>query len=34
MNVVMRITGTSDSGDSFDSNEFTYAVSVIQNAVP
>lgn len=34
MNVVMRLTGTSDSGDSFDSNEFTYAVSVIPNAVP
>lgn len=34
MNVVMTITGTSDSGDSFDSNEFTYAVSVIPNAVP
>lgn len=29
MNVVMRLTGTSDSGDSFDSNEFTYTVSVI-----
>jgi hypothetical protein len=34
MNVVMRLTGTSDSGDSFDSNEFTYAVSVLPNAVP
>jgi hypothetical protein len=29
MNVVMRLTGTSDSGDSFDSNEFTYTVTVV-----
>jgi hypothetical protein len=34
MNVVMRVTGTSDSGDSFDSNEVTYGVNVVQSAVP
>lgn len=34
MNIVMTLTGTSDSGDSFDSNEFTYAVTVVPNAVP
>jgi len=34
MSVVMRLTGTSDSGDSFDSNEFTYSVNVVPSAVP
>ncbi len=34
MSVVMRLTGTSDSGDSFDSNEFTYTVNVVPSAVP
>jgi hypothetical protein len=34
MNIVMRLTGTSDSGDSFDSNEFTYSVNVVPSAVP
>jgi hypothetical protein len=34
MSIVMRLTGTSDSGDSFDSNEFTYTVSVVPSAVP
>ena len=34
MNVVMKLTGTSDSGDQFDSNEFTYAVSVVQTPAP
>lgn len=29
MNVVMTITAISDSGDTFDSNEFTYTVSVL-----
>jgi hypothetical protein len=29
MSVVMRLTGTSDSGDTFDSNEFTYTVTVL-----
>lgn len=33
MNVVMRLTGTSDSGDSFDSNEFTYAVNVVPSTL-
>jgi hypothetical protein len=33
MNIVMRITGTTDSGDSFDSNEFTYAVTVVPSSV-
>jgi hypothetical protein len=30
MNVVMTITAVSDSGDSFDTNEVTYGVQVIQ----
>jgi len=30
MNIVMRLTGTSDSGDSFDSNEVTYSVNVVR----
>lgn len=30
MNVVMHLEGTADSGDTFDSNEFTYTVSVIE----
>ncbi|MBI3770900.1 MAG: hypothetical protein HY271_20715 [Deltaproteobacteria bacterium] len=34
MNIVMRLTGTSDSGDSFDSNEFTYTVTVVPSSVP
>lgn len=34
MSVVMRLTGTSDSGDTFDSNEFTYTVNVVPSAVP
>jgi hypothetical protein len=33
MNVVMRLTGTSDSGDSFDSNEFTYTVTVVPSTL-
>ena len=33
MNIVMRLTGTSDSGDSFDSNEFTYSVSVVPSTI-
>ncbi len=34
MNIVMRLAATSDSGDSFDSNEFTYAVSVVPSTLP
>ncbi len=34
MSVVMRLTATSDSGDTFDSNEFTYTVNVVPSAVP
>jgi hypothetical protein len=29
MTVVMRITATSDSGDTFDTNEISYAVGVL-----
>ncbi len=32
MNVVMTLRATSDSGDHFTSNQFTYAVTVLQNA--
>lgn len=32
MNVVMTLRATSDSGDHFESNQFTYAVTVLQNA--
>jgi len=32
MNIVMKLRGISDSGDTFESNEFTYSVTVVQNA--
>jgi len=32
MNVVMMLRGTSDSGDHFESNEFTYGVTVVPSA--
>ena len=34
MNIVMTLQGTSDNGDNFVSNEFTYSVNVIPSAVP
>ena len=34
MSIVMTLSGTSDNGDNFVSNEFTYAVSVVPSAVP
>jgi len=34
MSIVMTLTGTSDNGDNFDSNEFTYSVNVVQSVVP
>jgi hypothetical protein len=34
MSVVMTLEGTSDNGDTFTSNEFTYPVDVVPSAVP